>query len=152
MTADHGSNLRPPTTWGANIRGISHMLVVPQGFTLSVAGVSLTLMGHTGYPGVLAVWLFVFGAGLAFSLMTLASRAHRDAFNQPLSIVGWALLNLVPTVVVPTTCALVWSISNKCLAFLTAGFVTVATYIVVVAGYVAAASRVRHRAREPSWP
>ena len=45
------------------VRRVAQMLVVPHGFTLCVAGTLSICVGERGYPGVLAIWLFVTGAG-----------------------------------------------------------------------------------------
>jgi hypothetical protein len=37
---------REPDTWRGAIRGITHMLIVPQGFTLSVTGRPSGVLGH----------------------------------------------------------------------------------------------------------
>ena len=41
---------RQPDTWHLAARGLVHMLVVPQGFTLSVTGTFAITLGHRGFP------------------------------------------------------------------------------------------------------
>jgi hypothetical protein len=93
------------------------MLVVPQGFTLSVAGVLAITIGHQGFPGLLAIWMFIAGASTGFCAITLASGAHTEVSNMPVSIVGMGLMNLLPILVVPAACAASWWIGDKSAAF-----------------------------------
>ena len=72
---------REPDTWRGAIRGITHMLVVPQGFALSMTGVFAITAGHRGFPGPTAIWLFVTGAGAAFCGVSLVSGAFRETSN-----------------------------------------------------------------------
>jgi len=105
------------------------MLVVPQGFTLSVAGVLAITIGHRGSPGLLAIWLFVTGASIGFCTITLVSGAHTEDSNRPVSIVGMALMNLLPILVVPAACSASWWVGNKSAAFLAAGFCATVLYV-----------------------
>jgi len=128
---------REPDTWRGAIRGITHMLVVPQGFTLSVTGVFAITAGHRGYPGPVVIWLFVAGAGAGFCGLVLASGAHRETTNMPVSITGLALANLLPAAVVPAACCVSWWITNKAAAFLTAGAAASVLYVAGLAAFVA---------------
>lgn len=123
------STAREPDTWPASVRGITHMLVVPQGFTLSVAGVLALAIGHRGFPGLLAIWLFIAGATIGFCAITLVSGAHTEASNRHVSIVGMALMNLLPILVVPAACAASWWVSDKPAAFFIAGFCSTVLYV-----------------------
>lgn len=105
------------------------MLVVPQGFTLSVAGVLALMIGHQGFPGLLAIWLFIAGASIGFCAITLASGAHTETSNRHVSIVGMALMNLLPVLVVPAACSASWWVGNKSTAFLIAGFCSTVLYV-----------------------
>lgn len=107
------SRPREPDTWHLAARGLVHMLVVPQGFTLSVTGVFAIMVGHRGFPPPLVIWLFVVGAGLGFCGITLASQAHREASGRPVIIVGAAAMNLLPAAVVPAACGASWWIGNR---------------------------------------
>lgn len=125
----HTSTTREPDTWPASIRGITHMLVVPQGFTLSVAGVLALTIGHHGFPGLLAIWLFIAGASIGFCAITLASGAHAEGSNRHVSIVGMALMNLLPILVVPAASAASWWVSDESAAFFVAGFCGTVLYV-----------------------
>lgn len=127
---------READTWRGAVRGITHMLVVPQGFTLSVAGVFAITAGHRGYPGPTAIWLFVTGAAAGFCGVMLASGAHRETSNRPVSITGLALANLLPAVVVPAACCASWWIGNKPASFLIAGTATSVLYLAGLAAFL----------------
>ena len=127
---------REPDTWRGAIRGITHMLVVPQGFTLSVTGVFAITAGHRGYPGPAAIWLFVTGAGAAFCGVSLVSGAFRETSNRPVSITGLALANLLPAAVVPAACCASWWIGNRAASFLTAGAAASVFYITGLAAFL----------------
>lgn len=119
--------------WSAEIQGLTHTLVLPQGFTLSVAGVLAITIGHRGYPGPVALWLFVVAAGCGFSFLAVASGAHREPTHRPMVITGFALVNLTPGVVVPVGASSGWWIVDVRLSFAVVGFVTVVAYLAAVA-------------------
>ncbi len=62
---------------------VARQLVVPQGFTLSATGVFAILLERRPHPGPIAIWLFVAGAAVGFSVVVRASRAHRPASFSP---------------------------------------------------------------------
>jgi hypothetical protein len=97
------------------------MLVVPQGYSLSVTGVFAITVGHRGFPGPVVIWLFIVGGGLGFCCVAWASGAHRETSARPVSIAGMAMMNLLPAVVVPAACGASWWISDKAACFLVAG-------------------------------
>jgi hypothetical protein len=79
----------------ASARGLSHLLVAPQGFTLSIAGtLAISVQRHA--PDAFAIWMFVLGGGLAFCATALTVGALRETMTLPVNFVGLALLNLVP--------------------------------------------------------
>lgn len=127
---------REPDTWHVAVRGIAHMLVVPQGFTLSATGVFAITVGHRGFPGPVVIWLFIVGAGFGFCCVTLASGAHRETSSRPVSIVGMAMANLLPAVVVPAACIASWWISDKPACFLTAGACASVFYLAGLALFI----------------
>jgi hypothetical protein len=127
---------RQPGTWQVAVRGISHMLVVPQGFSLSVTGVFAITLGHRGFPGPVVIWLFTVGAGLGFCCVTLASGAHRETSSRPASIVGMAVANLLPVVVVPAACSISWWIGDKAACFLAAGAGVSVFYLTGLAAFI----------------
>jgi hypothetical protein len=112
------------------------MLVVPQGFALSVTGVFAITVGHRGFPGPIVIWLFIVGAGFGFCCVTLGSGAHRETSSRPASIVGMAMANLLPAVVVPAACTTSWWITDKTACFLTAGACTSVFYLAGLAAFI----------------
>ena len=48
-------------SWRSTAVGLAQMLIVPQGFTLAVAGSVTICVGRHGFPGPVGVWLFVRG-------------------------------------------------------------------------------------------
>jgi hypothetical protein len=124
-------------TWQVAVRGITRMLVVPQGFSLSVTGVFAITVGHRGFPGPVVIWLFTVGAGLGFCGVALASGAHRETSSRPVSIVGMAVMNLLPALVVPAACSASWWISDKPACFLVAGACGSVFYLTGLAAFIA---------------
>ena len=127
---------READNWRAAVRGITQMLVVPQGFALSVTGVFAITAGHRGYPGPTAIWLFVIGTGAGFCGVVLASGAHKEPSNRPVSITGLALANLLPAAVVPAAGSASWWIGNKPASFLTAGAAASVLYLAGLAAFL----------------
>src|SRR3954452_5233295 len=80
--------------WRSRSVELAHMLVVPQGFTVAVAGSIAVCVGRHGFAGPFAVWLFVAGASLGYCLVIVATGAVRRPIEQPGGIVGAALLNV----------------------------------------------------------
>ncbi len=143
---DNLVNQRPPSSTRDALIGLSHMLAMPQGFTLSVAGTVAIMIGHRGFPGPLAVWLFVVGAAGAFSAIAVVVGAHLEPSNNPVTVVGLALLNVTPVVIVPLACLIAWWIPGDAAAFAVAGAATSGLYVVMEAEVLT----VLHR-REPTF-
>ncbi|HJQ44219.1 MAG TPA: hypothetical protein VJ831_14115 [Jatrophihabitantaceae bacterium] len=130
-----------PSAMRTNVRGLSHMLAAPQGFTLSIAGTLAITVGHQHPSGWVPVWLFVVGAGVAFCATALIAGALRETMPMPVSFLGLALLNLVPAGVVPLATATSWWIDGDSLAFFVAGFVAVIGYVWGLAAFLALSER-----------
>ena len=123
------------------VRRVAQMLVVPHGFTLCVAGTLSICVGERGYPGVLAIWLFVTGAGLAFAVTLFATAGHRDPPTPESATMGAAVFNITPAAVVPAVWAATHWIDDDRLALLTAGVLTVALYLGALAVIIIVAAR-----------
>ena len=113
----------------------ARMLFIPQGFTLSVSGVSAALIGQRGYPGPLAVWLFVLGAELSLAVCAVTTGAHRNDGHGNTSSASAAVFNLAPVVVVPLIVGAVRFIDNRAFAFFVSGVGVAGLYIVVAAAF-----------------
>jgi len=72
-------------SWRPTAVGLTHILVLPQGFTLAIAGSLAICLGRHGYPGPLGVWLFVAGASAGYCLLILAFGALRPTVSQPVA-------------------------------------------------------------------
>lgn len=112
-------------------------MVIPQGFTLSVAGTMATLVCQRKDSAPLAIWLFVVGAGVGYVLVSLVSGSHRGtASPATLPIEGLRVLNLVPIVVVPLSTGTAALIPYTPAAFTCGGFVAVAGYVVGLSAFL----------------
>jgi hypothetical protein len=126
----------------ASARGLSHLLVAPQGFTLSIAGtLAISVQRHA--PDAFAIWMFVLGGGLAFCATALTVGALRETMTLPVNFVGLALLNLVPVGVVPLAAVAGWWIHRDSAAMFVSGAVAVIAYVWGLAGFLALTRRRR---------
>ena len=128
-------------SWRRTTVEVAHLITVPQGFTVAVAGSVALCVGRHGFPGFLAVWLFVAGASLSYCLVVLAVGATHGRVGQPGGIVGLALLNLAAVVVVPLVALVTWWIPDPNLAYLATGCVVHLTYVPLVALAITLVSR-----------
>lgn len=137
----------PGRSWRSTAVGLTHMLVIPQGFTLAVAGSVAICLGRQGFPGPVAVWLFVVGASVGFGLVVLLLGAIRAPRSEPVGVMGVALLNGTATVVVPLVAAAGWWVADPDLAFFVTGlavhlaYVPLASLIIVLLSRRTAARR-----------
>ena len=105
---------------------------MPQGFSLSTTGVFAILLEHRPHPGPAAIWLFIAGAALGFSIVVRASGAHRSGSAlQPAS--GYQLFNLSPVAIVPAVSLIVWWIPLGPVAYALGGLSTSSGYLLAVA-------------------
>jgi hypothetical protein len=131
---DDGVELRVQPTSGRRL--LSHVLrtlVIPQGYTLAIAGSFALAVQRYGQPSALTVYAFVAGAAAAFiGLVVLSSTTIRNATVEPPAAV-LALYNGVPLIVLPITGALAHLAPYALLGFFTAGFSAVAAYVAILA-------------------
>ncbi len=132
---------RAPRSLRCSLRTTTRTLTVPQGFTLSIAGASIALIGQKGYPGLLSVWLFLLGAGLSFGLCALISGAHRADTSSAAPAGGAAVFNLAPLVIVPLSAYAGEFIDDARLAFFASGAITVGSYTVAAAMFFSVLDR-----------
>jgi hypothetical protein len=128
-------------SWRRTTVEVAHLITVPQGFTVAVAGSVALCVGRHGFPGFLAVWLFVVGASLSYCVVVVAVGATHRPVVQPGGIVGLALLNLSAIVVVPLVALATWWISDPNLAYFATGCVVHLTYVPLVALAITVLSR-----------
>ena len=120
-------------SWRSTAVGLAQMLIVPQGFTLAVAGSIAICLGRHGFPGPVGVWLFVAGAAVGYWVVVLLIGALGDAVHQPVGIVGVGLLNVTAVFVVPLVTLANWWIPNEDVAFLVTGLAVHLAYIPLAA-------------------
>ena len=104
-------------------------LAIPNGFTLTIGGTLAFAVGRDGYPGWLAVWLFVVGGCVAFCIAAALSNAHRDRDDTAGPVCGPTVFNLVPVVVVPIVEIATNWIGFADAQFALAGFLAVGLYV-----------------------
>ncbi|MDF2822627.1 MAG: hypothetical protein K0R68_35 [Mycobacterium sp.] len=139
-----------PSSLRDNLRATTRMLLVPQGFTLSVSGACVALTGQRGYSGLLPIWLFLLGAGVSFALCALISGAHRTHLSHEAPSAGAAVFNLAPLVVVPLSISVVGVVGDDRLAFFACGALTVGAYTAAAATFFFALARYARYARSRS--
>lgn len=124
----------------STLPSVTRQLVVPQGFTLSTAGVLAILLEHRPHPGPAAIWLFVTGAAVGFAIVVRASDAHRSASAlQP--AFGYQLFNLSAAVIVPVVSLIVWWIPLIPIAYALGGLSTSSGYLLAVSFFFHAIRR-----------
>lgn len=127
------------------VRDLTRMLVVPHGFTLSIAGTLAATVADRGGAGVMDVWLFVLGAGLGFCALAAVSgaatsRPGRRA-SEPPAATGAVVFNLAPLAVVPGAgLGSSWTASHG-LGFLLAGLIATIAYVALLGLVVAITAR-----------
>ncbi|MDN5765238.1 MAG: hypothetical protein L0H96_16670 [Humibacillus sp.] len=108
---------------------IAHSLVLPQGFTLCIAGTLAMHVDHHGSPGWFPVWLFLCGASLTYSALLLLLRVYRRPGVAARPPTRRAVFNVVPLAAVPLAhFATAW-VSSAALSFLLAGCVVILGYV-----------------------
>lgn len=141
----------PSEQWGGQqaLAGVVRQLVVPQGFTLSIAGTLAIQLGHRPHTGPVAIWLFVLGAGVGCCTVVRAVGAHRGQAAAPDAISGYRLFNLAPVVIVPVASLASWWIANPPAGLLISGFVAAAGYVNAVAVFFRLVGRQEPRQLAP---
>lgn len=133
-----------PTT-PALMGDIVRHIMVPQGFTLSVAGTLATMICQRTDITPFAIWLFVVGSGCSYGLITVGSRAGAEPTTNPAERAH--IVNLTPIIVVPITTMSARLIHYTPAAFACAGFVTVLVYVGVLSSFLRLTYRVGRTAR-----
>ena len=112
-------------------------LVLPHGYTLTVAGSLSVDVYRFGPISPARVLSFLSGALLAFLALAVAVRGHvREPTPAPGT--GWRLANLVPLLSVSAAAGTAYLIPWPALAYMSSAFVAVCVYIVGVSVFVAA--------------
>ena len=138
MTLDRGG--KPPCWYALRsvVCGLTTLLVVPQGFTLSVSGTLAAAIVQRGAVAVIDIWLFAVGAGVSFCLLALMSGSvSRSGPRPPLALSRVAVLNVVPVAVIPAAVQCAALVADRGLSFLLAGALATVLYVALL-GCVAA--------------
>jgi len=126
-------------TLGTSTRGVAQNLAVPHGFTLIIGGTSVMLLGQRGYPGALAIWLFIAGANLALVCFQVLLGGNRHPVAPPVS--GLGVFNPAPMLTVPLVYGVTHPIHADRVAFGCAGLLSVTCYVLLVGGLAAVTAR-----------
>jgi hypothetical protein len=107
-------------------------LMIPQGYTLSIAGSFAIAVNRYGFPFDLNAWGFVAGAVAAFVALAVLARGSLSGDIAALPMGFRALINIVPLVVVLIVAGVVAVISSPAVGFPLSGFVGAGGYVVLL--------------------
>ena len=120
------------TTYGSFLARSLITLVVPQGYTLSIAG-SFAIAAHRyGFPGILDTLSFVAGAVVAFVTLAVLARSSLGGALVILPAGLRTLINLVPLAVVGLNAGLASAVPSPMAGYSLTGLVATAGYVVLV--------------------
>jgi hypothetical protein len=111
-------------------------LVIPQGYTLSIAGSFAIAVNRYGFPFDLNAWGFVAGAVAAFVALAVFARGSLSGEIAALPMGFRALINIVPLVVVLVVAGVVALISSPAVGFPLSGFVGAGGYVVLLSVFL----------------
>jgi hypothetical protein len=116
-------------------------LVIPQGYTLSVAGAFAIAVKTYGFPGYGDVWGFVAGAVVAFVVLSIVVRGRLAEAPVELPTGLLSLANVMPLVVVPVVAVMVSRIAPVDVGFPLAGLLGAGGYVFLVSVFFWAVAR-----------
>lgn len=111
-------------------------LVIPQGYTLSIAGSFAVTVGRYGFPSALNAWGFVLGAVVAFVALAVLARGSLGGSIAMLPMGLRALINVVPLIVVLGVAGVVALMPSPALAFPLAGSVAAGGYVLLLSVFL----------------
>lgn len=111
-------------------------LVIPQGYTLSIAGSFAIAVHRYGFPYDLNAGSFVAGAVAAFVVLAVIAHGVLRGGIAELPMGLRALINVVPLVVVLGVVGVVALISSPSVGFPLAGFVGAGGYVVLLSAFL----------------
>jgi hypothetical protein len=106
--------------------------VIPQGYTLSIAGSFAIAVRRYGFPVDLNAWTFVAGAVTAFVVLALIVRGALTGNMAGLPMGLKALVNVVPLGVVGGVAGVVTLVASPALGFPLAGLCGAGGYILLL--------------------
>lgn len=107
-------------------------LVIPQGYTLSIAGSLAVAVRRYGFPSDLEAWGFVAGAVLAFVVLAIIAHGVLRGSIATLPMGLRALINVVPLIVVLVVVWLVGLMASASIGFPLAGLIGAGGYVVLL--------------------
>lgn len=110
-------------------------LVVPQGYTLSIAGSFAVAVHRYGFPFDPNAWSFVAGAVAAFVALAVVARSGLSGSIAVLPTGLRALVNVVPLVVVLAVAGLIAVVPLPGIGFPLAGLVGAGGYVVLLSAF-----------------
>jgi hypothetical protein len=111
-------------------------LVIPQGYTLSIAGSFAVAVHRYGFPYDLNAWGFVAGAVVAFVALAIIARGALGGGIAALPMGLRATINVVPLVVVLLVAGLVALLESPSVGFPVAGFAGAGGYVVLLSAFL----------------
>ena len=111
-------------------------LVIPQGYTLSIAGSFAVAVRRYGFPVEPNAWGFVAGAVVAFVGLAILARGSLGGTIAMLPMGLTALVNVVPLIVVLGVAGVVAVVPSPALGFPLAGFAAAAGYVVLLSAFL----------------
>jgi hypothetical protein len=110
-------------------------LVIPQGYTLSIAGAFAVAVHRYGFPFDANAWSFVAGAVVAFVGLAVVARSGLSGSLVALPTGLRVLINVVPLVVVGAVAGLIALVPVAGIGFPLAGLVGAGGYVVLLSGF-----------------
>lgn len=111
-------------------------LVIPQGYTLSIAGSFALAVRRYGFPFDLNAWGFVAGAVMAFVALAVIARGSLSGSIAAMPMGLRALINVVPLIVVLAVAGVVAVVPSPEVGFPSAGFVGAGGYVVLLSAFM----------------
>jgi hypothetical protein len=111
-------------------------LVIPQGYTLSIAGSFAIAVRRYGFPSELEAWGFVAGAVVAFVVLAVIAHGVLQGSIAALPMGLRALINVVPLVVVLLVAGIVALVASSSIGFPLVGLLGAGGYVVLVSVFL----------------
>jgi hypothetical protein len=111
-------------------------LVIPQGYTLSIAGSFAVAVHRYGFPNDLEAWAFIAGAVFAFVVLAIIAHGVLRGSIAALPMGLRVLINVVPLVVVLLVAGIVGLTASSWIGFPLAGLIGAGGYVVLLSVFL----------------
>lgn len=128
--------LPPGPSFGSLLLRSLVTLVIPQGYTLSIAGAFAISVRRYGFPVDLNAWGFVAGAVAAFVVLAIIAHGVLSGSIAALPMGLRALINVVPLVVVAIVAGVVGVVASPSVGFPLAGFIGAGGYVLLLSAFL----------------